>query len=109
MSLKAPSEFTRLSIGVLAICFVVGVAGRMIPEHFPNLLTPLINEFSWTRGTVASIFSVCAITSGLMGPLAGYLFDKIGPAKLYALGFSFAGGGLILAGYAYHLGNFILA
>ncbi|MEH6402783.1 MAG: MFS transporter [Sneathiella sp.] len=108
MSLKPPSEFTRLSIGVLAICFVVGVAGRMVPEHFPNLVTPLINEFSWTRGTVASIFSVCAITLGLMGPFAGYLFDKLGPAKLYAIGFSFAGGGLILTGYANHLWQFYL-
>jgi len=93
---------------VLAICFVVGVAGRMIPEHFPNLVTPLIKEFEWTRGTVASIFSVCAITSGLMGPFAGYLFDKLGPAKLYALGFCFAGGGLILAGYATQLWQFYL-
>ncbi|MBL4739817.1 MAG: MFS transporter [Sneathiella sp.] len=108
MSLKAPSEFTRLSIGVLAICFVVGVAGRMVPEHFPNLVTPLINEFDWTRGTVASIFSVGAITSGLMGPFAGYLFDKLGPAKLYALGFCFAGGGLILAGYANQLWQFYI-
>lgn len=108
MARNQPSEFTRLSIGVLAICFFVGVAGRMIPEHFPNLVTPLVNEFSWTRGTVASIFSVGAVTSGLTGPLAGYLFDKLGPAKLYALGFCFAGGGLILSGMAEHLWQFYL-
>ncbi len=100
------SEFTRLSIAVLAMCFCIGVVGRMIPEHFPNLLFPFTSEFGWTRSTIATIFSVCAITTGISGPFAGYLFDKLGPARVYGLGFCFSGGGLIMAGYAEDLWQF---
>ncbi len=97
------TEFTIEAVSVIALCFFIGMIGRMIPEHFPNLLAPMTSEFGWGRSEIASIFSVCALVTGLSGPFAGYLFDKIGPQKLFALGFCFAGGGLITAGYAQSL------
>ncbi|MBL4906137.1 MAG: MFS transporter [Sneathiella sp.] len=102
------SEFTRMAIAMLAMCFTIGVIGRMIPEHYPNLVSPFSSEFDWTRSTIATIFSISAITTGVSGPFAGYLFDKLGPARVYGLGFCFSGGGLILAGFADSLWQFQL-
>jgi MFS family permease len=97
---KQISEFTLLSISVLGISFIVGVFGRMLMEQFPNLVTVFSDEFGWSRGTIASIFSVAAIVNGISNPVAGLLFDRWGARKVFALGFAVSGSGLILTGYA---------
>jgi len=66
----------------------------------------MAEEFGWGRSQIASIFSVCALITGLSGPLAGLLFDRLGPKWLYASGFTFAGGGLIIASQANALWQF---
>ncbi|WP_169543276.1 MFS transporter [Sneathiella aquimaris] len=105
---RQTSEFSGMALAVVFLCFCIGVIGRMVPEHFPNLVGPLFQEFGWVRSQIASIFSVCALATGLSGPVAGFLYDRMGPRKLYSIGLCFAGGGLIIAGNASGIWHFYL-
>ncbi|MBO6825060.1 MAG: MFS transporter [Sneathiella sp.] len=94
------TEFTFVSIGLLLICFSIGTVGRMLLEHFPNLVPAFTEEFGWSRSTIASIFSLCSIITGLTGPIAGLLFDRFGPLIVFSAGFALAGSGLLISGNA---------
>ncbi|GLQ05476.1 MFS transporter [Sneathiella chinensis] len=97
-----------LSISIVVICFVLSLITRMAPEHFPNLVSPLIDEFSWSRSSVTSIYSVCALSTGLSGPIAGFLFDRLGPRNIFTIGLLSGGSGLVLAGYSNNLWSFYI-
>jgi MFS family permease len=103
------SEFIPIAIGIIAICFLVGAIGRFAFENFPNLVSPLIEEFGWNRGTVASIYSFGALVIGLTGPIAGFLFDRLGPRNVYCIGILSGGLGLILAGWSHNIWHFYLS
>jgi len=103
------TEFAPIAIGVLAVCFLAGMSGRFAFENFPNLVSPLSEEFHFTRGTVASIYSVGGIVTGLSGPFVGALFDRLGPRNVYGLGMISGGLGLILAGMSDTLWQFYLS
>lgn len=103
---RSLSEFNARTIGVVALCFSIGVIGRFSPEHFPNLVAPLAQEFAWDRSQIASIFSICAFTTGLSGPVAGFLFDRFGALKLYLIGIFSISAGLLFAGFATSLWHF---
>ncbi len=109
MKTSKSSEFTSPAIGILAICFLIGLIGRFSFENFPNLVGPLSEDFGWTRGTVASIYSFGALVTGLSGPIAGMLFDRLGPRNVYTIGILSAGVGLIFAGMSDTLWHFYLS
>ena len=69
---------------VLGSCaFVVfGVAGTQF--SFGVFLKPMLEEFGWTRASLATAFGVTFLLAGLLRPLAGYLADHYSP-KLVAL------------------------
>lgn len=109
MKTTKPSEFTAIAIGVLALCFLIGLIGRFTFENFPNLVFPLTIEFGWPRGTIASIYSLGALFMGLTGPIAGILFDRLGPRNVYSIGIVSGGSGLMLAGMADSIWFFYLS
>lgn len=108
MSQSKKTEFVPIAIGVLILCFLMGLVGRFAFENFPNLVTPLGEEFKWPRGTVASIYSFGAVITGLTGPVVGILFDRLGPRSVYGIGILSAGLGLIFASFATNIWQFYL-
>ncbi len=56
---------------------VFGVAGGQF--SFGVFLTPMTEEFEWSRSTLSAAFGVTYLISGLMRPLAGYLADRYSP------------------------------
>lgn len=108
MTIHGKSEFVPMAIGILAICFLICAAGRFSFEYFPNLVSPLSDEFGWTRGTIASIYSIGALVTGLSGPIVGTLFDRMGPRNVYVLGMISGGTGLILASTAESIWQFYI-
>jgi sugar phosphate permease len=50
----------------------------LVVYSFAILLKPLSDEFSWSRQTVSSAYSVMALMSALSGLPVGYLVDRIG-------------------------------
>lgn len=109
MSDSKQTEFVPLAIGVMALSFMMGMLGRMSFENFPNLVIPLGNELDWSRSTVASIYSMGGLVTGLMGPLVGTLFDRLGPRNVYGLAILACGLGLIISGLATNIWHFYFA
>jgi len=98
----------RTALGVLATCFVLGLAGRGLGETFVVFVLPLSQSFGWDRAAVASIYSLSMLANGLAGPLVGRLFDRSGPRTVYVLGLVLVGGGLSAAPHADALWQFQL-
>ncbi|HUC66768.1 MAG TPA: MFS transporter [Stellaceae bacterium] len=97
------SDPRRTALAVLVFCFVAGLLARGIPDSFSVFVVPLSRHFGWDRAEVVSIYSFYALTSGLIGPVVGRLFDRSGPRLVYALGFGLLGGSLSLAAFAQSL------
>ena len=63
---------------------------------FGNFIIPLSKEFGWSRTTVSAIFSFPRLEAGFIGPVEGWVVDRIGPRKLMLLGIPLMGLGFIL-------------
>lgn len=63
---------------------------------FSNFIIPLTNEFGWNRTTISGIFSLARMESGLLGPLEGWLVDRVGPRRLMLVGVPLMGVGYML-------------
>ena len=63
---------------------------------FGNFIIPLTNEFGWNRTTISGLFSLARMESGLLGPLEGWLVDRVGPRRLMVVGIPLMGVGYIL-------------
>ena len=60
----------------------LGVAGTQF--SFGTFLTPMTQDFGWSRATLSLAFGITFMLSGLARPLAGYLADRYSP-KVVAL------------------------
>ena len=63
---------------------------------FSNFIIPLTSEFGWNRTTISGVFSLARMESGLLGPLEGWLVDRVGPRRLMLVGVPLMGIGYIL-------------
>ena len=63
---------------------------------FSNFIIPLTNEFGWSRTLISGIFSLARMESGLLGPLEGWLVDRVGPRRLMLVGIPLMGVGYLL-------------
>ncbi|NQV55617.1 MAG: MFS transporter [Rhodospirillales bacterium] len=61
----------------------IGVNTR---TSFSLLFPPILDEFGWSRGTIAATFSIGFVASTLMTPIIGALMDRFGPRLVLPLG-----------------------
>ncbi len=106
-SKSSANTFTALN--VLALCFILSVLGRGLGESFTVFLLPISDNFGWDRSQVISIYSIAALTGGLVAPLVGRLFDRSGPRTVYALGLLLLTGAFLFAAHAQKLWQFQLS
>lgn len=90
--------------------FTQGIAG----QGFSTYLVPLQQQFGWSRAILAGPRSIATMESAVLGPIEGYLVDRVGPRLLVAVGTFVMGLGLILFGltnslWMYYLSNIIIA
>lgn len=71
---------------VLAVCFTLTLLGAGMNMSFSVFLLPLEEALSANRGTVSSIVSLAMLMTGLMSPVTGALFERLGPQVLYPAG-----------------------
>ena len=64
-----------VTIGCSLVVF--GVAGGQF--SFGVFLTPMTEDFGWSRSTLSLAFGATFMISGLLRPLAGYLADRYSP------------------------------
>ncbi|WP_233507164.1 MFS transporter [Spongiactinospora gelatinilytica] len=82
------------SVALIALVAIIGAAGfRATPGV---LITPLEEEFGWTRGTISLAVSVNLLLYGMTAPFAAALMDRFGMRKVVsaALVLVAAGSGL---------------
>jgi MFS family permease len=63
---------------VLAVTFFALLAGAGIRATPSVLIVPLEEEFGWTRSSISLAISLNIFLSGLMGPFAGGLMQRLG-------------------------------
>ncbi len=64
-----------------------------------TFVSALDNEFMWSRTLLAGAFSIARIEGSIIGPLAGYLTDKLRPQKMVLIGLIIMGIGYIILSY----------
>ncbi|WP_416898531.1 MAG: MFS transporter [Minwuia sp.] len=82
---------------IVAIAFVTMAVSVSARTSFSLLLPPIIDEYGWQRGVVAGAFSAGFLLSAVLGPVAGKLVDRRGPAFVIEIGVVLMGSGMILA------------
>lgn len=102
-------QFRLISLGVLALTFVLAVLGRGVSESFSVFLLPITTTQGWDRSSVISIYSLAALCTGLAAPFVGRILDRAGPRTIYVGGLTLLGGSLLAASYVESLWQLRLA
>ena len=69
----------------LAGCFNMALIGLYF-HGAGTFVSALDDEFMWSRTLLAGAFSIARIEGSIIGPLAGYLTDKLRPHKMILIG-----------------------
>ena len=107
-TLHAPARPERVALVVLALCFVLSLLGRGLGETFTVFLKPISESLGFDRAEVVSVYSLCALSSGVSAPFIGRLFDMSGPRLIYMLGLTLLGAAFLFAAFADRLWQFQL-
>lgn len=85
---------------ILTVGFVTIVGGYVCRNTFSVFYPAIVEEFGWTRGNTALIFSINILTYGLVAPFAGALADRFRPRFVLATGAVLIGSGMALCSLA---------
>lgn len=94
---QLPFFYGWVVIGVAFVTMAIGVNAR---SAFSLLFPQILDEFGWTRGAVAGVFSLGFITSMFFAPIIGILLDKYGPRWMMSVSAIVTAAGLILTTFA---------
>ena len=84
---------------VVTVAFITMGIGVNSRTAFSLLFPPILDEFGWSRGTLAATFSIGFIISALITPAIGMLMDRTGPRVVVPTGAVLVSIGLITATY----------
>ena len=81
---------------VLAGSVVMALQGGIYFYGIGAFLKPLTEEFGGSRAAISGAVSLSRLESGILGPIAGFLVDRLGPRRMMLLGLSVMGIGYML-------------
>ncbi|MEI7443714.1 MAG: MFS transporter [Burkholderiales bacterium] len=93
-----PAPSHRAALGVLGLCTAINVVSRGVGESFAVFLLPVADAFGADRGALTGIYGLYMLVLGLMSPIAGTAFDRLGPRATYSIGLAVFGLAYLLAG-----------
>ncbi len=67
-------------------------------QGFGTYIIPLQNEFGWSKTALSAGRSLTQVEGGLIGPIEGWLIDRLGPRFVMVVGMVILGAGLIIFG-----------
>jgi MFS family permease len=102
------SEWRGTALAALVVAFAFNVAGRGAGETYAVFVQPLEREFGWSRSELTSVYSVYLLVGGLIAPLVGALFDRVGPRAVYTTGLAALAAAYLLASTLTSLWQFYL-
>jgi MFS family permease len=114
MSATPTESLPRASFGsrrgwlVLGVAFLVMSAGFALRNAFSVFYPAIVDDFGWTRGSAAIMFSLSILVYGLLSPLAGSLVDKTKPHVVVAVGVTLLAGCVALCSLATREWHFYL-
>ena len=85
---------------ILAVAFITMVLGYGIRNNFSVFYPTIVEEFGWSRGNTALMFSIAILVYGLVAPLAGSMVDRFGPRLVFPMGSFIVGGSIALCSLA---------
>ena len=111
--LPAPSRWLphRVFYGwwiVLAGLFVSALGTGFSFHGLGVFIQPLQNEFGWDRTAIAGAFSLARLEHGGLGPVEGYLVDRLGARRMMLIGVPIMAMGFILIAFVRDLPSFYL-
>ena len=71
------------------------LVGAVFSQAYGAYVVLLKRDFAWSATALAAGFSLLRLTSGLLGPLEGWLIDRYGPRAVMRVGMVIFAGGLM--------------
>jgi MFS family permease len=81
------------------IAFVAGLIVFGVIYSFGVLLDPLMAEFSTNRAEASAYYAIASLAFYMLGPITGYMGDRLGPRMMTVIGALAMGGGLVATGF----------
>ena len=60
--------------------------GALMQQAFGGYAAALTREFNWSRSTIGIGFSLSRLENGILGPLQGWMIDRLGPQWVIRIG-----------------------
>ena len=80
---------------VLAGAVTMAMSTGLFFHGFGFFFEPMRTQFGWSRTLLSGAFSLTRVESGFIGPLEGYLIQRIGPRTTITVGFVIFGLGFV--------------
>jgi MFS family permease len=78
-------------VGCVTHAVNTGLSYFGMSAYFPSFE----REFGWSRTAISGAFSLARIESGLLGPIEGYVTDRVGPQRMMFIGLFLCVGGFL--------------
>ena len=93
--------------GIAALIMVIGTVP--IFQGMPAWFVVLESNFGWSRAQLSLAFSLTRVEGSIMGPISGYLIDKLGPRRMVLIGLLVLGAGFLAFSRVNNIWQFYLA
>ena len=94
-------------VGVAAFVMVIGTVPLF--QGMTAWFVVLESHFGWSRTQLSIAFSLSRVEGSIMGPISGYLIDKLGSRRMVLIGLVIAGGGFVIMSQMQNIWHFYLA
>ena len=94
-------------VGVAAFVMVIGTVPLF--QGMTAWFVVLEREFAWSRTQLSIAFSLSRVEGSIMGPISGYLIDKLGSRRMVLIGLVIAGGGFVIMSRMTNIWHFYAA
>ena len=91
-------------VGVAA--FLLTLMSLTVFQGLGTLLVALERQFGWSRTALSGAFSLARVEGAILGPVEGFLVDRIGTRKMVLIGYILMGLGFIWLGQVKTLWEF---
>jgi sugar phosphate permease len=88
-------------VGIIGMVLIYGIR-----HSFAVFFTPILEEFSWSRGNISIMMSLNVLIYGFLAPVAGMLAERWKARILMPLGIGILGAATAGCGYARELWHF---
>ena len=94
---------------VCAGSFMLTLMSVCVFQGMGTFLVSLERHFNWSRTQLSGAFSVARLEGAMLGPLEGYLIDRLGSRLMILIGYTIMGVGFLLFSQIQNLWQFYAA